>query len=147
MLRWALIEGIENSGIVEESLTVYASGRAAIEDADSTWNHTWQSDLDKTVTFYVGLFNVDENGDFYEDEDGNIDGDCRVVLKDWVNEEPEQNRFKRILKASGMTGKEFSRQYGVPYKSLRHWIDGDREAPDYVLDMLEQSVWMEKENR
>ena len=42
---------------------------------------------------------------------------------------------------------EFSRRYGIPTRTLDAWEAGDREAPEYVIDLLGRAVysdWMDK---
>lgn len=35
----------------------------------------------------------------------------------------------------------FSRKYNIPVRTLEAWASGDREAPDYVIDLLGRAVY------
>lgn len=47
---------------------------------------------------------------------------------------------KEIRKLSGLSQPQFSEKYGIPLPTLRHWEQGQRECPKYVLDLLEFKV-------
>lgn len=40
----------------------------------------------------------------------------------------------------GVTRAEFSRRYNIPLRTLESWEAGVRTPPEYVLDLLEESV-------
>lgn len=47
---------------------------------------------------------------------------------------------KEIRKLSGLSQPQFSKKYGIPLPTLRHWERGDRKCPQYTLDSLEIRV-------
>lgn len=49
-------------------------------------------------------------------------------------------RAKAIRKASGLTQAAFAERYGIPKRTIENWEGGQREAPAYVLDLLERVV-------
>ena len=49
-------------------------------------------------------------------------------------------RAKAIRKASGLTQAAFADRYGIPKRTVENWEGGQREAPSYVLDLLERVV-------
>ena len=101
--------------------------------------------------------------DFAEDEDGNLDYDNEVetveeerltleeaadLMKDADNHgenysvsfEEAEPRTVQIRKISGLSRAAFSRRYNIPLRTLEAWDAEDREAPEYVLDLLERAV-------
>ena len=49
-------------------------------------------------------------------------------------------RAKAIRKASGLPQAAFADRYGIPKRTVENWEGGQREAPSYVLDLLERVV-------
>lgn len=49
-------------------------------------------------------------------------------------------RAKAIRKASRLTQAAFAERYGIPKRTIENWEGGQREAPEYVLDLLERVV-------
>ena len=49
-------------------------------------------------------------------------------------------RAKAIRKASGLTQAAFAEKYGIPKRTIENWEGGQRDAPTYVLDLLERVV-------
>lgn len=47
---------------------------------------------------------------------------------------------KEIRKLSGLSQTQFSEKYNVPVQTLRHWEQGQRKCPEYVLLLLERVV-------
>ncbi len=41
----------------------------------------------------------------------------------------------------GVSRAEFSRRYNIPRRTLESWEWGDRECPEYVLDLLGRAVY------
>jgi hypothetical protein len=154
MLRWAFVE---NYG-TEEYIHPANSGREAVAMAEETWNRLTDAEKKRAKGFCVGLYNLDKAGNYMEQEDGSIDADGRTVIYDRLNDIPVEgcisplsaevslkSRINNILDCSGMKMAEFSRAFGIPYRSLYNWVGGEREAPNYVLDMLEKVVWEYRE--
>lgn len=50
------------------------------------------------------------------------------------------DRAKAIRKASGLTQAAFADRYGIPKRTIENWEGGQRDAPSYVLDLLERCV-------
>ena len=48
------------------------------------------------------------------------------------------NDIKTLVKSSGMTQTAFAKRFGIPLRTLQHWIAGDRECPKYVIAMLSE---------
>lgn len=58
------------------------------------------------------------------------------------------NNAKRIKELRNMTGlsqTKFGDLYGIPMRTIQSWEAGEREAPEYVVDLLEQAVWTNRE--
>ncbi len=49
-------------------------------------------------------------------------------------------RAKAIRKASRLTQAAFAERYGIPKRTIENWEGGQRDAPSYVLDLLERCV-------
>ena len=49
-------------------------------------------------------------------------------------------KIKEIRNLTLLTQEQFSKQYNIPLPTLRHWERGDRECPNYVLELLEFKV-------
>lgn len=45
-----------------------------------------------------------------------------------------------ILTKYGLSMAEINRRYGIPYRTLQNWKEGKREAPDYVLNLLDKCL-------
>lgn len=48
--------------------------------------------------------------------------------------------IKELRKLTKLTQKQFSEKYDIPLPTIRHWEQGQRECPEYVLDLLEFKV-------
>ena len=44
--------------------------------------------------------------------------------------------FKSLLEQSGMNMKQFSERFNIPYRTVQNWSSGERQAPEYVLELL-----------
>ena len=44
--------------------------------------------------------------------------------------------FKEIREASGMSRKAFGEYFGIPYRTIQSWELGDRDCPEYLLDLM-----------
>lgn len=49
-------------------------------------------------------------------------------------------KIKEIREISGLSQPQFSQKYNIPLPTLRHWEQGQRECPQYVLELLEFKV-------
>lgn len=54
------------------------------------------------------------------------------------------NRATRIRKLSGLNRTAFCEKYGVVYRTYEYWERGFNNAPDYIMDLLEHVVRLEK---
>lgn len=44
--------------------------------------------------------------------------------------------FNELREASGMSRKEFSEYFGIPYRTMQKWELGERECTPYLLDLM-----------
>lgn len=44
--------------------------------------------------------------------------------------------MKQLIEESGLSIKEFSEKYGIPYNTVRQWHNGARSAPDWLVNLL-----------
>ena len=52
--------------------------------------------------------------------------------------------MKKIIEQSGMTLKQFSEHYKIPYTTTRQWYKEERKAPQYVIDLMRYKIENEK---
>lgn len=48
--------------------------------------------------------------------------------------------IKELRTLSGLSQPQFSQKYNIPLPTLRHWEQGQRECPKYVIELLEFKV-------
>lgn len=53
----------------------------------------------------------------------------------------KKNYIELMRSDLGISRAEFSRKYGIPVRTLEAWAAGDREAPEYVIDLLGRAVY------
>lgn len=53
--------------------------------------------------------------------------------------------FKELREASGMNQREFGEYFGIPLRTIQNWHGGQRECPDYLLDLMRYKL--EKEGQ
>ncbi len=56
-------------------------------------------------------------------------------------------QYKRIIQireSTGMNRKEFCIEYEIPYRTMTEWERNTRQAPEYVVRLLEYYVRMNK---
>lgn len=59
-----------------------------------------------------------------------------------------QIEIRKLRESTGMNRKEFCEIFEIPYRTVTEWERGTRNAPEYVLRLLEyyiQSKYMVKE--
>lgn len=78
-MKWAIID---NCG-TDEYKELFDSKEQAIEAADIGWNGLTDTDKKRRDSYLVCLINVDENGDYNEDDNGNIDADIYEIAKEY----------------------------------------------------------------
>ena len=44
--------------------------------------------------------------------------------------------FRDLLKALHATQTELQRRWGIPLRTMSHWVNGDRPCPPYIKQML-----------
>ena len=54
-----------------------------------------------------------------------------------------QIEIKELRESTGMNRKEFCECFAIPYRTVTEWERGTRNAPDYVLRLLEYYIRME----
>lgn len=48
--------------------------------------------------------------------------------------------IKTLRESSGMTQREFSEYFGVSKRSVESWEGGQRECPEYLLELMEYKL-------
>ena len=48
--------------------------------------------------------------------------------------------IKRLREASGMTQKDFAEYFGVSKRSVESWEGGQRECPEYLLNLMKYKL-------
>lgn len=54
--------------------------------------------------------------------------------------------LKEIRKRTGLTQFQFSRFYGIPYRTLQNWENGKRELKEYVFYILKRCIDEDEES-
>lgn len=57
-----------------------------------------------------------------------------------MKKKEEMNRSEQIRNMSGLSRAAFAKNYNIPIRTLENWDWGTREAPSYILDLLERAV-------
>ena len=52
-------------------------------------------------------------------------------------------KVQDLISSSGLTMKEISKRFGIPYRTIQDWNAGRRTPPEYVLRLL--AAALEKE--
>lgn len=47
---------------------------------------------------------------------------------------------KELRELTGLSQKKFGDLYGIPLRTIQSWESGEREAPEYVIRLLERAV-------
>lgn len=48
--------------------------------------------------------------------------------------------FKELRKQSGMNLTQFSKYFNIPYRTIQNWERGERQCPEYLLDLMEYKL-------
>ena len=48
--------------------------------------------------------------------------------------------FKELREASGMSRQQFIDYFGIPYRTIQSWELGDRQCPQYLLELMEYKL-------
>lgn len=49
-------------------------------------------------------------------------------------------QIKEIRALTNLSQSEFSEKYKIPLATIRHWEQGQRKCPEYIMDLLEFRV-------
>lgn len=52
-----------------------------------------------------------------------------------------------LIKEAKLSQSAFSRRFGIPLRTVQHWVSGDRECPDYILLMAAEILGILKIER
>ena len=55
-----------------------------------------------------------------------------------------QAKIKELREETGVNRKAFCEKFEIPYRTVTEWERGTRNAPDYVLNLLEYYIRTEK---
>ena len=55
-----------------------------------------------------------------------------------------QAKIKELREETGLNRKAFCEKFEIPYRTVTEWERGTRNAPDYVLRLLEYYIHTEK---
>lgn len=55
-----------------------------------------------------------------------------------------KSKMIELRKETGLNRKEFCEKYEIPYRTVTEWERGTRNAPDYVLRLLEYYIRTQK---
>lgn len=61
-----------------------------------------------------------------------------------MTEESFQNRIKELRESTGLNRKEFCEKFDIPYRTVTEWELGHRNAPPYVIRLLEYYIRMQE---
>ena len=124
MIQWAIkiLRG------VEVDITLYDSYTEAITEAKAVY----EAMVNKPDAFKVVLIN--HSGDILKEVYTGYD----------AAESKEYLCFRDILEASTMNMAQFSRAYGIPYRTVQNWVAGE-EPQIYMLSLLAVAVFSNKE--
>ena len=48
--------------------------------------------------------------------------------------------FKELRQQSGMNLTQFSQYFGIPYRTIQNWERGERQCPEYLLELLKYKL-------
>ena len=52
--------------------------------------------------------------------------------------------MKKLRKETGMSRREFSREFDIPYPTITDWELGNRRVPEYLLRLLTYKIKMDE---
>ena len=50
------------------------------------------------------------------------------------------NKYRELRKTTGLSMQKFGDRYGIPLRTIQSWEGGERDAPDYVFELLKFKV-------
>lgn len=48
--------------------------------------------------------------------------------------------MKELRERSGMKRPDFAEYFGIPYRTIQNWELGERECPEYLLQLMEYKL-------
>lgn len=126
MIRWASIWIKE----CELHICFYDSYTEAVLDAKAIYTGM----VEEPDSFLVELVNTKDNKSF---DEALYVGYNVIKNKEYMN-------FKSLLTASGMNLTNFSKAYGIPYRTVQRWASGE-EPQIYMLSLLATAIFSNKE--
>lgn len=52
--------------------------------------------------------------------------------------------IREIRKQTGLTQKQFAEYFSIPHRTIQNWEGGQRECPEYLLDLIVYKLKKEK---
>lgn len=87
-------------------------------------------------------YDVNECGDYF------LDGkEIWVEELEMINEPAQHDKVKALRKQTGLSQQKFADRFGIPVRTVQNWEYGINEAPEYLLNLLEQVIKTEHESR
>lgn len=74
---------------------------------------------------------------------GSFDSGHRYLTEDsssWSYQSSTQDTIKRLAELTNMNISEFSRYFRIPRATVQEWVQGNTEAPEYLLFLLDYYV-------
>lgn len=68
-----------------------------------------------------------------------VDGKNHTVYYQ-QDEEEEPLSIASVIDKSGMNMKEFANHFGIPYRTVQDWKNGNSRCADYILKLLDHAV-------
>lgn len=107
---------------------IYRDKDRAMASCSADWEALSDYDKNRRAECYVAEYNtLEEALEVYGAHD---------VIYDAMN----PSDVLSIRKLSGLTRKEFGEKFKIPYRTLQNWELGEREAPEYLVNLLKLAV-------
>ena len=72
----------------------------------------------------------------------NINGEDIMIECEKKNDIPSKLMMLRVY--AGMNRKEFAEYLHIPYRTITEWERGNRQMPDYVMELIAYKIVNEK---
>lgn len=107
---------------------IYRDKDRVMASCSTDWEALSDYDKNRRAECYVAEYNtLEEALEVYGAHD---------VIYDAMN----SSDVLSIRKLSGLTRKEFGEKFKIPYRTLQNWELGEREAPEYLVNLLRLAV-------
>ena len=53
--------------------------------------------------------------------------------------------FTAIAEKAGMTTSQLARRFNIPLRTAQQWVSGDRTPPQYILQMMDALIDIDKQ--